>query len=240
MTGRIDVHSHLLPGVDDGCESAAESLACARALVAAGYSHSFCTPHFMAGFTTQTIEQTKERTAALQGALTDAGINLTLIPGGEITITPDLIQTLPPERLMTYGGWGRHCLVDIWADKLPDFFEPTIRWLQSKGLQVILAHPERMKAVQSQPDLADYFNDIGLLLQGNLQCLSDLPGTMTRTTGEKFLAEGRYFMLGSDLHKMKSLPARMAGLQFAIDRIGAEAVEELTIEHPRMLMDGHI
>jgi recombinational DNA repair protein RecR len=63
---------------------------------------------------------------------------------------------------------------------------------------------------------------------------------MTRTTGEKFLAEGRYFMLGSDLHKMKSLPARMAGLQFAIDRIGAEAVEELTIEHPRMLMDGHI
>ncbi|MGA2229706.1 MAG: CpsB/CapC family capsule biosynthesis tyrosine phosphatase [Tepidisphaeraceae bacterium] len=238
MTGRIDVHSHLLPGVDDGCESVEESIACARTLVAAGYTHSFCTPHFVEGFTNQTIEQTKEWTTALQGIFTDAGVSLTLIPGGEITLTPDLIQSLGPERLMTYGGWGRHCLVDIWADKLPDFFELNIKWLQSKGLTVILAHPERMKAVQTQPDLADYFDELGLLLQGNLQCLSDLPGTMTRTTGEKFLTEGRYFMLGSDLHKMKSLPARMAGLQFAIDRIGEAEVEKLTIHHPRLLMNG--
>jgi protein-tyrosine phosphatase len=236
MTGRIDVHSHLLPGVDDGCETIEESIACAKAMVAAGYTHSFCTPHVLPGFTEQTMDLIARWTSALQKQLTQAGVPLTLLPGGEINLWPDLMEALPPERTITYGGSGKYCLVDLWADRLPDSFDPTIKWLQSKGLKVILAHPERMKAVQLQPELADHFADLGLLLQGNLQCFADLPGAATRTIAEKYLSEGRYFLLGSDLHRMKSLPQRLAGLQLAIDRVGAAAVHQVTVENPRQLL----
>jgi protein-tyrosine phosphatase len=236
VTGRIDVHSHLLPGIDDGCESVAESIACARELVKAGYTHSFCTPHITPGFPEQTITNIARWTSDLQEELTEAAVPLTLLPGGEINIDPGLTQNLTAPRLVTYGGMGRMCLVDIWADRLPDFFEPSIRWLQEKGLQVILAHPERMKAVQAEPKLADYFLKLGLLLQGNLQCLSDSPERPTRITGERFLKDGRYFLLGSDLHRLETLHPRLEGLKNAIAMIGEAEVDRLTKENPKRLL----
>ena len=64
-TGRIDVHSHLLPGVDDGCPSLEESIRCARELLRHGYTHSFCTPHFWPGLS-NTVESVTLRVASLQ------------------------------------------------------------------------------------------------------------------------------------------------------------------------------
>jgi protein-tyrosine phosphatase len=238
VTGRIDVHSHLLPGVDDGCESIEESIACARELVAAGYTHSFCTPHVWVGKPDQTFAMVREWTSAMQQRFSDAGVPLTLMPGGEINLFPGLIETLGPERLATYSGLGKYCLVDMWADKLPDFFEPTIRFLQAKGLTVILAHPERMRAVQDDPSLADRFAEMGILLQGNLQCLDDKPHTHTRRLADQYLSEGRYFMLGSDLHKLNTLPTRLAGLRNAIKLIGEEEINRLTSDNPKLLI-GH-
>jgi protein-tyrosine phosphatase len=236
MPGRIDVHSHLLPGVDDGCESAQESIACARELVAAGYTHSFCTPHVVPGIPAVTQTSLAQWTADLQARFAEAQVPLTLLTGGEINISPGIEEALTPDRLMTYASLGRYCLVDIWADRLPDFFEPAVRWLMSKGLKVILAHPERMKAVQIDPDLADYFADLGLLLQGNLQCLSDPPAKPTRVLAERFLTGGRYFLLGSDLHRLNTLAPRLQGLRNAIDLMGNKAIDELTIDHPRLLL----
>jgi tyrosine-protein phosphatase YwqE len=138
--------------------------------------------------------------------------------------------------MVTYGMRGRHVLVDLWADELPAEFEGWIRYLQSRGLTIILAHPERMKAVQVQPALSDRFAEMGLLLQGNLKCLSDPLDTPTRTLGEKFLLEGRYFLLGTDLHRLDSLPGRLEGLARAIELVGDAAVNRLTVENPRGLL----
>ncbi len=234
LTGRIDVHSHLLPGVDDGSESVSESLDCARELVGAGYTHSFVTPHIWPNLTRVTVDAIVNWTAELQRELDDANIRLKLLPGGEINLAPAYMNT-PIERIPTYGMFGRHVLVDLWADRLPDFFEPIIRWFQSHGLTVILAHPERMRAIQDQPELADRIQDMGVLLQGNLQCLSDSPTAATYRVIRRYLDENRYFMLGSDLHKRSSLDVRLRGLEHAIELVGEDKVNELTITHPRTL-----
>jgi protein-tyrosine phosphatase len=236
MTGRIDVHSHLIPAVDDGCGSYAESVECARRMVAAGYTHSFCTPHIWPNLLNNTIDAIGNWTDQLQQKLDEAAVPLTLLPGGEINLRADIIEAIRPEKLVTYAMAGRHVLIDFWADRLPPHFEPSIRWMQSHGLTVILAHPERLRAVQDQPELADYFAGLGVLLQGNLQCFSDPPHALTRRTIERFLKEDRYFLLGSDLHKLETLPQRLAGLQRAIDLAGPETVDRLTIHHPRKLL----
>ena len=69
-----------------------------------------------------------------------------------------------------------------------------------------------MRAVQEQPELADCLAEMGVLLQGNLQCFGDPPHSATRQTAERFLAEGRYFALGSNAHNPKTMAVRMAGL----------------------------
>jgi tyrosine-protein phosphatase YwqE len=134
------------------------------------------------------------------------------------------------------GLANRYILTDIWADELPEFFEPTVRWLQAMNLTVILAHPERCRAVQDHPELADYFSELGMLLQGNLQCLADAPETRTRQVAEQYLREGRYFLLGSDTHSPQTLPHRIAGLHRAIEIAGEDAVNLLTIENPLKLL----
>ena len=100
----------------------------------------------------------------------------------------------------------------------------------------VLAHPERMRAVQAEPSLADHFAELGLLLQGNLQCFGDPPHAETRLVAEKYLAEERYFMLGSDLHNLKSLPIRIAGLYRVMELIGEDGAWELTSTNPSKLL----
>lgn len=236
-TGRIDVHSHLLPGVDDGCRDVNESIACARRLVDAGYTHSFCTPHIWPGLPENRRENIGPWTWRLQDTFDAHGVPLELTPGGEINLTPDYYLITPPEQVVTYGMKGRYCLFDIWADRLPEHFEPSVRWFQKLGIQPILAHPERMKAVQDDPAVADYFTDIGLLLQGNLQCFADPPGSATRTVATRYLLEGRYFMVGCDLHRIESLEHRMSGLKVVEELAGPEGTHTLTVSNPMKLLE---
>jgi protein-tyrosine phosphatase len=234
-SGRIDVHSHLLPGIDDGCKNVEESIACARLLVAEGYTHSFCTPHIWPSLPENTIPNIAGHVERLQRSLDEAGVALRLIPGGELNLRADTIETRHDD-LVTYAWRRKFVLFDIWAQTLPDFFEPSVRWFQSLGADVILAHPERMRAVQAQPELADYFDALGLMLQGNLQCLADPPHTPTYQVGRKFLTDGRYFLLGSDLHNLDTLPHRMNGLRHAIELVGEAEVDRLTRENPAQLL----
>jgi protein-tyrosine phosphatase len=235
--GLFDVHSHLLPGIDDGCATLADSIECARRMTEAGYTETFCTPHFWPSLPNTTRESVPRWVETLQKHLDGAGVPLKLHAGSEINLRPDLM-TGDVRLLPTYAMRGKYALIDLWAERLPPFFEPTIRWMQAAGITVILAHPERMRAVQEQPELADYFAKIGVLLQGNLQCFSDRPGAATRETVERFLAEDRYFLLGSDLHNPETLDLRLRGLKRAIELAGGERVKRLTIENPKKLLEG--
>jgi protein-tyrosine phosphatase len=237
--GRIDVHSHLLPNVDDGCKTVDESIRCARMLVGAGYSHCFCTPHVWPNDPRQTIHTLPQWTGELQSALTTAGVPLTLVPGGELGLHEGLSQ-MPRERIISLALAGKHILVDLWADKLPDWFEATIRWLHAMNLTVILAHPERMRAVQEQPELAERFDEMGILLQGNLQCFADPIDSRTRQTVELLATENRYFVLGSDTHNPEGLKTRLVGLCNAIELVGEAKVDQLTRENPRELLPGMV
>ena len=232
--GRIDIHSHILPGLDDGCVDVTDSLACARRLVDAGYTHTFCTPHVWTSNPHNNVDEIPLRVRELQAALDAADVPLTLLPGGENNFTE--LQRLWDKPLVTYAMAGRYVLADVWVDALPDYFFRGVRRLQDKGLTVVLAHPERMRAVQDNPALADTFDGLGLLLQGNLQCMGDPPGTATRTTAELFLSTARYTFLGSDLHNLRSLDVRLNGLKNAISLVGDEVVDRLTIENPRRLL----
>jgi protein-tyrosine phosphatase len=235
MMGRIDVHAHLIPEVDDGCRSIHESMQCARMLVEAGYTHCFCTPHIWPDLPENNITNIPRWVERVQVALDESAIPLKLYPGGEISLGPGVIDTAP-EKIVTYAMQGRYVLFDLWAEKLPRHFEPAVRWLQSLGLRAIMAHPERMAAVNGDPAIAEYFAELGLLLQGNLQCLSEPVGSPIRRTIERYLVEDRYFMLGSDLHRPETLPMRLAGLTRAAELVGLATLKRLTITNPRQLM----
>jgi protein-tyrosine phosphatase len=232
---RIDVHSHLLPAVDDGCPTLEESLTCARMLVEAGYSHCICTPHVWAGYRNIARDSVPLLVDDLQSALNSAAVPLRLLPGSELNLHATVTQYLP-EKIIDLALAGRYILVDMWADKMPEWFAPAIRWLQGLNLTVILAHPERMRMIQDHPELTVQIMEMGVLLQGNLQCFADRPESHTRRTAELLLDEARYFVLGSDLHNSAGLRTRLVGLENAIEFAGNEVIDRLTIDQPRMFL----
>lgn len=233
--GRIDVHSHLLPDVDDGCPTTEESLKCIRRLIQAGYTHSFCTPHVWPNLPHNNVDEIIAKTQQLQRDIDAAGLKYTVFPGGELNARPDLAGS-SPSPIPTFGMAQKYCLFDVWVDVIPKYFWQSVEWLQSLGLQVILAHPERMRAVQEKPDLAESFAEAGLLLQGNLQCFGDPPRSHTRQVAERYLREGRYFLLGSDTHNVLGLDIRFAGLENAINLVGDAEVWRLTRDNPMKLL----
>src|ERR1700723_1674878 len=91
--GRFDVHSHVIPGIDDGSGSMEETLRCARRMVQAGYTHSFCTPHIWPSNLRITVESIPRWTSELQARLDEENIQLKIYPGGEINLRPDLMKT---------------------------------------------------------------------------------------------------------------------------------------------------
>ena len=135
-------HSHLLPGVDDGCKTLEESLSCARLLVENGYTHSFCTPHIWTNLPGNTVAGIPKMVSALQKEFDSRNIALKLVPGGENNIQPGLFRTKPDE-VVTVGMNRKYVLIDLWAERLPDFFYVNVKWLQSLGL-IVSSHPERM------------------------------------------------------------------------------------------------
>lgn len=230
---RIDTHGHLLPGIDDGSRNVAESLAIARAMSDAGYGTLACTPHIWPS-SPFTAEFIAGRVAQLQAALDAEGIDVRLIRGGEINLANYDVDRV--DEIVSYNQLGRHVLFDFWDDELPRTYWPRIESLQRRGLVCIQAHPERIEAFQHRPTLLDELAARGVLLQCNLQCLGDREGSLTRTLSERWLGEGRYFMFGSDVHRIETWPLRLRGLHRAIELLGDAEVDRLTIDNPAALL----
>lgn len=236
--GRIDVHAHLISGVDDGCPSVADALHCAAALVDAGYTHAFCTPHIWPTLPHNNRQNIPHRTAELQQAVSQAGLALTLLPGGEWNLPwhwPAL-RNMPREEIITYAMAGRYLLFDFWADELPPTLQMAVDHLQAMDFTLILAHPERIGVFQRDPTALDALTRRGVLLQMNTWCLTEPAQTPTRQTAERLLLEDRYFCFGTDTHNARGIDARIAGLKLATDLVGEAAVDRLTSINPRRLI----
>jgi protein-tyrosine phosphatase len=229
------MHAHLLPGIDDGSRSVAESVTIAQRLVERGYETLVCTPHIWTDLPGNSLATVAPRVATLQAELQRANVPLKLLPGGEIALRPDLVN-LRPDALPTYANRGRVFLVDTWVFDWPDWLTPTLRHLQQGGRTVVFAHPERTGMIQENPDNAKKLRDLGVLLQGNMYCLTDPVGEPTRELFESFLDDGLYYMLAGDLHREDSMAKRLRGLDKVTDRIGTDAVHTLLRDNPAKLL----
>jgi len=214
-----------------------ELVQCARALVGAGYTHAFCTPHVWPHVKISAAS-IQIGTNHLAAEFTRAGVPLRLFPGGEMNLV-ELWPDLKDQPIITYGLAGKYALFDFWAESIAECADrlfPGIEHLQSRGIQPILAHPERIAALHRDPCAIDRITETGVLLQLNGWCLNLALDNPISITAHRLLREGRYFLIGSDLHQPAGMPDRIAALTTAEKIIGKDALDKLTIENPRLLL----
>jgi len=230
--GRIDIHSHLLPGIDDGCQDMAESLACIRRLKAAGYVGSICTPHLGRWQPELTPQQVMNQTIVLQSQLRQLAEDYRIWPGGEVGLWDGVIAWMQAHGVPTLAG-SRCVLVDMWPEKWEKWINPAFRWLIDQGYQPILAHPERSPCVNELDQRVRDLEAMGVWLQGNLRCITGEDGYAADLFMRQWLAENRYRFLALDMHRPDSLVSRLEGIGLVEQTCGRGVTEHLIDMAPR-------
>lgn len=233
----LDLHCHVLPGIDDGPRDLAEAVAVARALVSVGIRHAVATSHITPGRYPNRRDDLLERVADFQDYLVMARVPLRLLPGAEVRLEDESLQ---PDVRLTIGDGGQYLLVELPNKALtPQAIESQLRDLLAQGLTPILAHPERYPMLQREPALLARWVELGCLAQGTLSVLAGRAAEPAIQALETFLAKGLIHVFGTDAHHVD---ARLKGLDGAVRRlealVGPEASQLIRHGNPTALLLG--
>lgn len=232
----IDLHSHILPGLDDGSPNLAESLEMARLAVADGTTHMACTPHIMPGVYDNRTANIVLAMQGLERALQDAAIPLTLYVGADVHVAPDLQDQLSLGNVPTLNK-SRYFLFEPPHHILPPRLEELALRLINVGFVPIITHPERLTWIKSNYDVIERLNAAGCLIQLTADSIIGAFGRNALYYSEKLLDEGRVDIIASDAH---SSTRRRPGLSQAVvavaKRCGEDEAYGMALSRPREIL----
>jgi protein-tyrosine phosphatase len=200
----IDVHCHILYGIDDGAKTIEDSVTILKKLAKIGYTKVILTPHYIEN--TKYIADNKTKNELLKEIelkLKEENISIELYLGNEVFIDSTIINKIMEQKISTLNGKD-YILIEIpMHEKMHNDLDILFN-LVSKGVHVILAHPERYTIFQEHPNLIDLYTNMGILLQGNMESISGKYGTKAKKLFITLLKKRKYFVLGSDIHHSDS------------------------------------
>jgi protein-tyrosine phosphatase len=232
----IDLHSHVLPGIDDGAPELSVSLDMARAWVADGVHVVACTPHILPGMYYNAGPEIRNAVRALQDALDREGIPLKLVAGSDAHVTPDMVAKLKSGEILSLAD-TRYVLVEpphhVAPARLDEFFFS----LLVAGYVPILTHPERLSWIESQYSLVEKLFDRGVWMQITAGSLTGMFGRQPKYWAERMLDEGRVHILATDAHETKRrIPQLSRGRDAAAERVGIDEAEHMVVTRPEGIL----
>ncbi|WP_025145049.1 tyrosine-protein phosphatase [Pedobacter jeongneungensis] len=204
----VDIHSHILPGIDDGSPDIETSVRLVKSLTELGFEQLIATPHILKELYPNTPESINKAKRDLQTALDNASISTKLSAGAEYMIDQDFDLN---ESLCTLDQ--KHLLIEMsYLSETPGISQ-TIFDVEIKGFKPVLAHPERYTFYFKDKSRLKRFKEKGCLLQLNLLSVLGYYGKDVKQLSESLLKEKMYDLAGTDLHHEKHLSALTAAVQ---------------------------
>jgi protein-tyrosine phosphatase len=224
----VDLHTHILPGLDDGAGNIKESVEMAEALHGMGFRHVFATPHHrLYSWEGLKPESVRSRLVELEKILSGRGLEIQLYPGIEYDLDDTLI-----ERTRDRPGASGHLLVDIGFWDVPYDLQRQLGEVRETGLEIFLVHPERNGALCRQSTMLRTLVDSGVRLVGNLGSLSGLYGSRIRRDCLGILDADFYWAMASDLHSPDQVSWVRKGLAQLGQKSGLSRMRDLLHNNP--------
>jgi protein-tyrosine phosphatase len=231
----IDLHTHILPDIDDGVATMEEACELARRSATDGVTAIAATPHVRDDYPT-TAAQMEAAVGALRAELRAAGVAVEILPGAEIAL--DRLDTLDRDELRRFSlaQSRRYLLIEFPYVGWPLALETSLWKIRAAGLVPILAHPERNREVQENVDRLFPIVEAGALVQLTAASLDGRLGKSARRAAQALLANGTAHVLASDAHGAE---VREAGLAAAVAAVGDAALaRHLTVDVPAAIVAG--
>lgn len=234
----IDLHSHILPGIDDGARTIADTIALAEQAVEQGVTHMVCTPHIHSGVFNNNRDTIKEAFDQSVEALRKHQIPLSLSYSCEVRLGIEITQWISSSSIPLLGTWNDApaLLLELPHSHIPQGTDSLIKWLLRNDIQPIVPHPERNRDILDNYDRATWLRSLGVLFQATA-------GSFTGTFGEKvealtwrMLSDGLFNYVASDMHNLHRRPNEMAIAYNKIANLEGENLsKELFVGVPQLI-----
>ncbi|MBX9954135.1 tyrosine protein phosphatase [Peribacillus simplex] len=200
----IDIHCHILPGVDDGSADMNESMNMARKAVEAGITHIFATPHHLNEKFVNVKSDIIDRAVRFNESLHQNNIPLTIHLGQEVRIHRDIFTSLEKEEILTLDDNGRYLLLELPSGSVPTYTKEVIYELQLKGITPIIVHPERNKELIENHKLLFELAQEGALTQLTSGSIIGHFGKKVKSFSNKIVEHNLAHFIATDAHNIGS------------------------------------
>ena len=233
----IDIHSHILPEVDDGSHSLEESLEMCRASAKDGVSVMVATPHAHDGVhTTHDPEVLRQKIAELNEQLGGA---LRVVIGCELRFTHDIVRQVCQTKTAPTIAGGPYVLVEFPHSVIPPGSERPLFELISNQITPIIAHPERNQMLIAEPERFFPLIEMGVLGQMDTGSITGQFGKRVQQTVRVLLEHGLIHFIASDCHNTRNrLPGMSEGVALTAEVVGEEYARAMAVENPLAVVEG--
>jgi protein-tyrosine phosphatase len=201
----VDMHSHLLPGIDDGSPDMETTIFLLKKLAALGYKKAITTPHIMYDLYRNNAETIKDTERKVKEAIAKNNINIEFEAAAEYLIDEGFERLMTENNLLTFGD--NYLLVELPYSGEPTNLGRILFDLQIKGYKIILAHPERYSYWHDIPDKYESLKDGGVFFQLNINSITKFHSSSTRKVASWLINQQMIDFLGTDLHSKAYLSA---------------------------------
>ncbi|MDX9944191.1 MAG: CpsB/CapC family capsule biosynthesis tyrosine phosphatase [Azonexus sp.] len=235
----IDLHTHFLPGVDDGAQTLADALSLAKAAVADGIHTAVLTPHVHPGRYDNELKSLSVRFAAFRDALRDAAIPLDIRLGAEVRLSVESLELLLDERIPFIGRVDGYkvMLLEFPHQSIPVGSERFVDKLLALGVRPLIAHPERNKTVMLDPMRLTPFLDAGCWLQLTAGSVAGHFGKAAQETASFILQHNWAQVIATDAHNLEHRPPVLkAGYLAAAAIVGEAQAKAMVLDFPARIL----
>jgi len=237
----IDIHTHILPTIDDGPTTMTESLEMCRIAVNDGIKKMIATPHVQNGMYDLDANKVLEKIQMLNQLLKQEGLDLVIFPGAEVHLNDRLLdaEILKESNILTINGGRKYILLEFPFQWVPSGTEHVIFKLRSMGFTPILPHLERNFKIQRDPYMVRHFAEMGAILQVTAQSITGDFDAAPMKCALWMLKNNLVHVIASDAHSPVGRPPILSkALKVVSDKLGEEAAKKMVLEHPRMILEG--
>ena len=238
MQAMYDLHCHILPGLDDGPKAIDDTMSMARVAAQQGTRVMVCTPHRKDVGENSSVGHVEELVADINRDLEGDGVELRLLVGMENHLDLDLPEDIAAGEALTLNG-TRYCLVELPFFGRPNYLEDVLFQIQLQGIVPVLAHPERIEAVQDDIALLAGFVERGMLSQVTAGSVVGHFGNKVRSITQNLLRQRLVHILASDTHFPAGprSPELLEGVEAAANIVGKAEAEAMVTDTPRRMVE---
>ena len=229
----IDIHSHILPNVDDGSRDIFMSIEMAKLYLQNGIKRVIATPHYIQGSMDNTVKDNKKSLAMLNKELSREGLDLEVVLGNEIYLSISTVNDILDNKVSTLNG-TRYVLIELPMYDIPLYMENVLYDLQIEGFVPIIAHPERNTKIIEDPNILYNYINKGVLGQLNLSSLEGMYGSKVKSTAEILLKHKMIHFVGTDAHRnRKRSPNVKKGLEILESLVDKKDFQNISYRNGR-------